>query len=79
MENDKILELLMDIQQRLAKVEANTTNLATTDEKVEKALAKSVENEHNISRLTTLTYWLYGIFFGTSIISIGIYIIEKFL
>lgn len=74
-----VTETLMDIRERLAKIESNTSGLNSTDEKAEKALAKSVENEHDISKLTSLLYWLYGLFIGTGIVGIGIYILEKFL
>lgn len=74
-----VVETLMDIKERLARIESNTSGLSNTDEKADKALAKSVENEHDISKLTSLLYWLYGLFIGTGILGIGVYIIEKFL
>ncbi|WP_311408626.1 DNA primase [Liquorilactobacillus uvarum] len=78
-EGINITETLMDIKERLARIEANTGGITATDEKVEKALAMAKEHEHRINGLQKLIYTLYGLVGGTVGVTIFIYIVEKFI
>ena len=45
-----VVETLMDIKERLARIESNTSGLNNTDAKADKTLANSVEKEHDIAK-----------------------------
>ncbi|ARN92875.1 holin [Levilactobacillus brevis] len=83
--NDTI-RMLIDIQKdvsatktKVEDIEEKLNQVDSIDEKAEKSLAKSVENGHQIDRLTNIQNWLIGILISGIGVTILIYIIEKFL
>ncbi len=83
---DDTTKLLMDIQKDVAttktKVENIEDKLNQVDdigEKADKALAKSIEIEHEIGRVTQIQNWVVGVLISGTLITLVIYIAEKFL
>ncbi|WP_436644652.1 hemolysin XhlA family protein [Lactiplantibacillus plantarum] len=83
---DDTTKLLMDIQKDVAatkaKVESIEEKLNRIDEidaKSEKALAKSIEIEHEIARVTQIQNWVVGVLVSGTLVTLIIYIAEKFL
>lgn len=83
---DDTTKLLMDIQKDVAttktKVENIEEKLNQVDdigEKADKALAKSFEIEHEIERVTQIQNWVVGVLISGTLITLVIYIAEKFL
>lgn len=83
---DDTTKLLMDIQKDVAttktKVENIEEKLNQVDdigEKADKALAKSIEANHQIERVTTIQNWLIGVLVSGTLVTLVIYIAEKFL
>ncbi|KEP86518.1 hemolysin XhlA family protein [Oenococcus oeni] len=72
-------QMLIEMKEDIATIKQKVEDQSSTDEKAEKALAKSVENEHEIARIGTEQNWLIGILITAIIIPIGTYIIYKFL
>ncbi|MBF9194156.1 hemolysin XhlA family protein, partial [Lactiplantibacillus plantarum] len=48
-------------------------------DKADKALAKSIEASHQIDRVTTIQNWLIGVLVSGVLVTLVIYIAEKFL
>ncbi len=83
---DDTTKLLMEIQKDVAttktKVENIEEKLNQVDdigEKADKALAKSFEIEHEIERVTQIQNWVVGVLISGTLITLVIYIAEKFL
>jgi t-SNARE complex subunit (syntaxin) len=83
---DDTTKLLMDIQKDVTttktKVESIEEKLNQVDDigkKAEKALAKSIEVEHEIGRITQIQYWVIGVLISGVLVTLVIYIAEKFL
>lgn len=83
---DDTTKLLMDIQKDVAatktKVENIEEKLNQVDDigdKTDKALAKSIEASHQIDRVTTIQNWLIGVLVSGVLVTLVIYIAEKFL
>lgn len=83
---DDTTKLLMDIQKDVAatkaKVESIEEKLNRIDEidaKSEKALAKSIEIEHEIARVTQIQNWVVGVLVSGVLVTLVVYIAEKFL
>lgn len=83
---DDTTKLLMDIQKDVAttktKVENIEEKLNQVDdigEKADKALAKSIEIEHQIGRVTQIQNWVIGVLISGVLVTLVVYIIEKFL
>ena len=83
---DDTTKLLMDIQKDVAatktKVENIEEKLNQVDDigdKADKALAKSIEVEHEIGRVTQIQNWVIGVLVSGVLITLVIYIAEKFL
>ena len=83
---DDTTKLLMDIQKDVAatktKVENIEEKLNQVDDigdKADKALAKSIEIEHEIERVTQIQNWVIGILISGTLVTLVIYIAEKFL
>lgn len=85
-----LIELLLEMNQMLARLDEKVTLMKDTGNKADKALNLSVENSHQIkekyenitsqfSNLTKLVYTLYGILGGTIGLTLLVYIVEKFL
>ncbi|MGY5256963.1 hemolysin XhlA family protein [Lactiplantibacillus plantarum] len=83
---DDTTKLLMDIQKDVAatktKVESIEEKLNQVDDigdKADKALAKSIEVEHEIGRVTQIQNWVVGVLVSGTLVTLVIYIAEKFL
>lgn len=85
-----LIELLLEMNQTLARLDEKVTTMKGTAAKADKALDLSVENsrqirdkyENIISQITNLTklvYTIYGILGGTIGLTLLLYIAEKFL
>ena len=83
---DDTTKLLMDIQKDVAatktKVENIEEKLNQVDDigdKADKALAKSIEVEHEIGRITQIQNWVIGVLVSGTLVTLVVYIAEKFL
>ncbi|MDG2544852.1 hemolysin XhlA family protein [Lactiplantibacillus plantarum] len=83
---DDTTKLLMDIQKDVAatktKVENIEEKLNQVDDigdKADKALAKSVEVEHEIGRVTQIQNWVIGVLVSGVLVTLLVYVAEKFL
>ncbi|APB85446.1 MULTISPECIES: hemolysin XhlA family protein [Bacillati] len=83
---DDTTKLLMDIQKDVAatktKVENIEEKLNQVDDigdKADKALAKSIEVEHEIGRVTQIQNWVIGVLVSGVLVTLVVYIAEKFL
>ncbi|MCT3570754.1 holin (plasmid) [Levilactobacillus brevis] len=83
---DDSTKMLMDIREDVAatkqKVEDIKDKLDHVDEidgKADKALAKSIEVEHEVGRVTQIQNWVIGVLVSGIAVSILVYIVEKFL
>lgn len=79
MDNAKILELLMDIQQRLAKVETNTQGISDTAKKAEEAFNLSKQNEEDIKDLKSNSTWWQRTMWVAIILPTALFIVEQFV
>ncbi|MCT3301799.1 holin, partial [Lactiplantibacillus pentosus] len=77
---------LMDIQKDVAatktKVENIEEKLNQVDDigdKADKALAKSIEVEHEIGRVTQIQNWVIGVLVSGVLVTLLVYVAEKFL
>ncbi|WDQ20438.1 hemolysin XhlA family protein [Lactiplantibacillus plantarum] len=78
--------MLMDIKEDVAatkaKVEDIESKLNQVDDigdKADKALAKSIEVEHEIGRVTQIQNWVIGVLVSGALVTLLIYVAEKFL
>ena len=83
---DDTTKLLMDIQKDVAATKAKVENIEEKlnkvddiDSKADKALAKSIEVEHEIGRVTQIQNWVIGVLISGVLVALVIYIAEKFL
>ena len=83
---DDTTKLLMDIQKDVAatktKVENIEEKLNQVDDigdKADKALAKSIEVEHEIGRVTQIQNWVIGVLISGVAVTLLVYVAEKFL
>lgn len=83
---DDTTKLLMDIQKDVAATKAKVENIEEKLNKVDdieaksdKALAKSIEVEHEIGRVTQIQNWVIGVLISGVLVALVIYIAEKFL
>ena len=83
---DDTTKLLMDIQKDVAatkakveSIEEKLNRIDDIDAKSEKALAKSIEVEHEIGRVTQIQNWVIGVLISGVLVTLVIYIAEKFL
>ncbi|MCM6820006.1 hemolysin XhlA family protein [Pediococcus pentosaceus] len=83
---DDTTKLLMDIQKdvtttktKVENIEDKLNQVNDIDRKADKALAKSTEIEHEIARVTQIQDWVIGILISGTLVTLVIYIIEKFL
>ncbi|MFV5771684.1 hemolysin XhlA family protein [Pediococcus acidilactici] len=83
---DDTTKLLMDIQKDVTSTKTKVENIEDKlnqvndiDRKADKALAKSTEIEHEITRVTQIQDWVIGILISGTLVTLVIYIIEKFL
>lgn len=83
---DDTTKLLMDIQKdvtttktKVEGIEDKLNQVNDIDRKADKALAKSVEFEHEIGRVTHIQDWVIGILITGTLVTLVTYIAEKFL
>ena len=83
---DDTTKLLMDIQKDVAATKAKVDNIEDKlsqvddiDSKADKALAKSIEVEHEIGRVTQIQNWVIGVLVSGVIVTLLVYVAEKFL
>ncbi|MGJ3781570.1 holin [Lactiplantibacillus plantarum] len=83
---DDTTKLLMDIQKDVAATKAKVDNIEDKlnqvddiDKKADKALAKSIEAEHEIDRVTRVQNYVIGILISGVLVTLLVYVAEKFL
>ncbi|MCT3066662.1 hemolysin XhlA family protein [Lactiplantibacillus pentosus] len=83
---DDTTKLLMDIQKDVAAtktkvedIEEKLNQVDDIDRKADKALSKSIEIEHEMGRVTQIQDWVIGILISGTLVTLAIYILEKFL
>ncbi|AVE82472.1 holin [Lactiplantibacillus plantarum] len=83
---DDTTKMLMDIQKDVAATKAKVENIEDKlnqvddiDSKADKALAKSIEVEHEIGRVTQIQNWVIGVLVSGVLITLLVYVAEKFL
>ncbi|WP_436669721.1 hemolysin XhlA family protein [Lactiplantibacillus plantarum] len=83
---DDTTKMLIDIQKDVAatkaKVEDIESKLNQVDDigdKADKALAKSIEAEHQIDRVTQVQNWVIGVLVSGVAVTLLVYVAEKFL
>lgn len=83
---DDTTKLLMDIQKDVATTKTKVENIEDRlnqvddiDSKADKALAKSIEVEHEIGRVTQIQNWVIGVLISGVIVTLLVYVAEKFL
>ncbi|MCE2141085.1 hemolysin XhlA family protein [Lactiplantibacillus plantarum] len=83
---DDTTKLLMDIQKDVTTTKTKVDNIENKlnqvddiDSKADMALAKSLEVEHEIGRVTQIQNWVIGVLVSGVLITLLVYVIEKFL
>ncbi|MCG0733420.1 holin [Lactiplantibacillus plantarum] len=83
---DDTTKLLMDIQKDVAATKTKVDNIEEKlnriddiGDKADKALAKSIEVEHEIGRVTQIQNWVIGVLVSGVLVTLVVYIAEKFL
>lgn len=83
---DDTTKMLIDIKEDVAttktKVENIEEKLNQVDDigdKADKALAKSIEVEHEIGRVTQIQNWVIGVLVSGVAVTLLVYVVEKFL
>lgn len=83
---DDTTKLLMDIQKdvtttktKVENIEDKLNQVDDIDSKADKALAKSSEIEREIERVTQIQNWVIGVLISGTLVTLVIYIAEKFL
>ncbi|MCH8632310.1 hemolysin XhlA family protein [Lactiplantibacillus plantarum] len=69
----------MEIKENLGRLNQKFDDMGSIDEKVNQALASSNENSRRIDRLTAIQNWLISVLVGGGLITLLIYIAEKFI
>ena len=81
--NDKddlnVTEMLIDIRERLARVEENTSNLDSTAIKASKAYSIAKENQKDIEDLNDRSKWTQRTAITAILIPIGLFLLNKFM
>ncbi len=83
---DDTTKMLMDIKEDVAATKAKVDNIENKlnqvddiDSKADKALAKSIEVEHEIGRVTQIQNWVIGVLVSGVLVTLLVYVAEKFL
>lgn len=86
MELDDTTKLLIGIQKdvtatktKVEDIEAKLDQVDRTENNAKKALAKAIETEHRVDRVTYIQNWLIGLLVSGGLLALLIYIAEKFL
>ncbi|MDO7805227.1 hemolysin XhlA family protein [Lactiplantibacillus pentosus] len=79
-------KMLIDIKEDVAATKAKVEDIEDKlnqvddiDSKADKALAKSIEVEHEIGRVTQIQNWVIGVLVSGVAVTLLVYIAEKFL
>ena len=73
-----VTQTLMEIKEDVASIKTKIDDLQDANKNADKALAKSIENEHRIDNLSTIQNWLIALLVTGIVVPVGIYILEKF-
>ncbi|QYH53446.1 hypothetical protein [Liquorilactobacillus nagelii] len=73
-----VIELLMDIQQRLAKVEVNTSGVNDTARKTEETYQLSKQNEQDIKDLKSNSQWWSRTMWVAILLPLALFVVENF-
>lgn len=83
---DDTTKMLIDIKEDVAATKAKVENIEDKlnqvddiGDKADKALAKSIEVEHEIGRVTQIQNWVIGVLVSGVLITLLVYVAEKFL
>ncbi|MEN8553426.1 hemolysin XhlA family protein [Lactiplantibacillus plantarum] len=77
-----LIDIQKDVAATKAKVEDIESKLNQVDDigdKADKALAKSIEVEHEIGRVTQIQNWVIGVLVSGALVTLLVYVAEKFL
>lgn len=74
-----ITSMLMDIRERLARVETNTKHLDSTAIKADKAYSIAKENQKDIEDLNDRSKWTQRTAITAILIPIGLFLFEKLI
>ena len=85
-EIDDVTRMLIDIQKDVSSTKAQVEDIKSqlnqfrgVEDKADKALAKSIENQHAIKRINRVQNWLIALLFSGGVMALLIYVAEKFL
>jgi hypothetical protein len=74
-----VVELLMDIQQRLAKVETNTSGINHTTKRADDAYTLAKQNEEDIKTIKSNSQWWTRTMWVAVVLPIALFIVENFM
>ena len=77
-----LIDIRKDVAATKAKIEDIEDKLNQVDDidsKADKALAKSIEVEHELGRVTQIQNWVIGVLVSGVAVTLLVYIVEKFL
>lgn len=78
-EEINITKMLIDISERLAKVEANTRHLDSTANEARQALNIAKENQKDIADLNERSRWNQRTSITAILIPLGLFLFQKFI
>lgn len=83
MNNEKedlnVTKMLIDIRERLVRVETNTRHLDSTATKAEKAYSIAKENQKDIEDLNERAKWTQRTSITAVLIPLGLFLFQKFM
>lgn len=74
-----ITSMLMDIRERLVRVETNTKHLDSTAIKADKAYSIAKENQKDITDLNERAKWTQRTSITAVLIPLGLFLLNKFI
>lgn len=78
-EEINITEMLIEIKERLVRVETNTQHLDSTAIKASKAYSMAKENQKDIEDLNDRSKWTQRTAITAILIPIGLFLLNKFI
>lgn len=78
-EEINITEMLIEIKERLVRVETNTQNLDSTATKAEQAYNIAKENQKDIADLNERSRWSQRTSITALLIPLGLFLLNKFM
>lgn len=73
-----VMQTLMTMGERLARIEANTQGLHHTDRTAVEALNKATKNEEDIKTIHDRSQWTMRMAITAIIIPVGLFLFERF-